>query len=891
MKQTMIILAAALLLSCSNEKQPDTPESQEFDKFTATYADKISLSDDSKTVLNDDMTVGWADGDEVMVYNGVASHRFVASLAGVSNKVAHLTPVNENLTLKKGNSYYALYPYDESAKWSGTSVTFTLPSLQTPVAGTFAYNPSVAYTTTSEMSFRNICALVEFSVSSDNVSKIVFEGCNNEDIAGKIRVDSKAYPPTPDVISGIKKVTVEDDFLPNQTYYVALLPNEFKKGIRTTSYDKSGVPYVKESEPFDLSRSSQINLGVINEYVPFVSEGHPVLFFDYEQGEGLKAKLAGSHYDSWQRVKAMADSYMRRTPAEYQNDEGEQLWQRNVGNIMSSLAFVGYMSGDSKYFEKAYAWAEKSASYPTWGMDNTPDGQEFGLAYGHQLLGLAMLYDYGQTYLTRSQLEKVKETILSRGRRLYNAYTGQSLNLLTNHCWINICGILASAMALHKDYTETLQWKEFALTILSNVSRLLIKDGVSQEGPGYWQYGLEFLMIDFDLAKSLGSDFYANNTSFWQNTAKFGRHFIIPLSFASKTESLIDWGDSKRVCWYGPMHIFHKLAAMNNDSVAQAWAEEAVKYDVSSSWLDVLWYDPSVNASIPSDMPESHHFEETGFYTSRTGWTGAETIFIYRCGAPLGKSATSSSGYSQGDLGHIHPDAGHFIIYADGEYIVRNTGYVKRQSIYHNVALIGGNGLWGNKSGYFSPWPLTPSRYPSITSISSDEEVETVVSDMSVSYMDAAAVKNYQRTMIWFKAKDVVVIVDDIECTKSMDVTVQVYPESQTGGCSGNVYTDQTDIHKIRIESLSSGASMSKHSQIIESRSSDEPNEEMALLKISKTAQKCKIVTSISWSQAASNPVKVFYDEQSGKITVEEKEHDLTFSHEGFGNKSPFQWE
>ena len=45
MKQTMIILAAALLLSCSNEKQPDAPVSQEFDKFTATYADKISLSD------------------------------------------------------------------------------------------------------------------------------------------------------------------------------------------------------------------------------------------------------------------------------------------------------------------------------------------------------------------------------------------------------------------------------------------------------------------------------------------------------------------------------------------------------------------------------------------------------------------------------------------------------------------------------------------------------------------------------------------------------------------------------------------------------------------------------------------------------------------------------
>lgn len=889
MKRMKIFLAAALMLACSNEKEPGTSTTNpEFEKFTASFVEKVS---ETKTILNDDMTVGWVEGDEVMVYNGVAAHRFVASLAGSSNSTAELSPINEGLTLKKGNTYYALYPYDESARWSGTSVTFTFPSLQNPVPGTFSYNPSVAYTTGSDMAFRNVCALVEFSVSSDNVSKIVFEGCSNEDIAGKIRVDCKSYPPIAEVVNGVKSVTVEGSFVPDVKYYVALLPNDFKKGIRTTSYDKTGNTYVKESEPFDLSRSSRIEMGVINEFVPFVPDGHPVLFFDYQQGEELKAKLETTHAEVWQRVKVKADTYMKRTPTEFKDDEGEQLWQREVGNTIQSLAFAGYMSEDQKYFDKAYAWAEKSASYPTWGTDNTSDGQEFGLAYGHQLLGLAMLYDYGQGYLTRSQLERVRETLVTRARRLYTAYTAQSLNLLTNHCWINICGILASAMALHKDYEETSLWKEFALTTLGKVSRLLIKDGVSQEGPGYWQYGMEFLMIDFDLAKSLGSDFYANSPLFWQNTAKFGRHFILPLSFASKTESLIDWGDAKRVCWYGPVHIFHKLAAMNNDGISQAWAEEAVKYDVSSSWLDVLWYDPSVNASIPSDMPESHHFEETGFYTSRTGWNGAETVVIYRCGAPLGKSANPSSGYSQGDLGHVHPDAGHFVIYDDGEYIVRNTGYVKRQSKYHNVALIGENGLWGDKSGYFSPWPLTPARYPSITSISAEEGVETIVSDMSASYQDAAAVKTYTRKFIWFKTKDVVVIVDDIECTKSMDIKVQIYPESQTGTCLGNVYTDRTDIHNIRIESLSSGTSMGKYSQTIESRSKDNPNEEMALLKVSLAAQKCRIVTAISWSKAAGNPVKVFYDEQSGKITVDEKELDLTLSHEGFGNKSQFEWE
>ena len=124
-----------------------------------------------------------------------------------------------------------------------------------------------------------------------------------------------------------------------------------------------------------------------------------------------------------------------------------------------------------------------------------------------------------------------------------------------------------------------------------------------------------------------------------------------------------------------------------------------------------------------------------------------------------------------------------------------------------------------------------------------------------------------------------------------MDIKVQIYPESQTGTCLGNVYTDRTDIHNIRIESLSSGTSMGKYSQTIESRDSDDPNQEMALLKVSRAAQKCRIVTAISWSKADGDPVKVFYDEQSGKLTVDEKELDLTFSHEGFGNKSQFEWE
>jgi len=889
MKNIMIILAAALLLSCSTEKSPESVTSPEFDKFTAIFADRSSASELSKTVLNDDMTVGWAEGDEVMVYNGVAAHRFIASLAGTSNAKAELTPENKDMTLKRGNSYYALYPYEESARWGGTSVTFNIPAMQKSMAGTFSYNPSVSYTTSSEMSFRNICALVEFSVSSDNVSKIVFEGCNGEDLAGKVVVDCKAYPPTAKVLSGSRSVTVEGEFDPDVKYYVAILPNEFKKGLKTTSYDRSGNTYTKESEPFELLRSSRIELGIINEYIPFKPEGHPVLFFDYDRGQEVKATLTGSHSESWQRAVLKANSYMQKTPTEYKGDTGEQLWQRDVGNIISSLAFVGYMAEDKRYVDKAYVWAQKCGSYPTWGTDNTPDGQEYGLAYGHQLLGLAMLYDYGQGFLSKTQLEEVKEIMLSRVRRLYAAYSTVDLHLLTNHCWINICGMLAPAVVLKKEVAEAEIWEDFALNVMEAVSRLLIKDGVSQEGPGYWQYGMEFLMMNFDIAKSLGHDLYAGSSQFWQNTAKFEKFFTVPLSYASQTESLIDWGDARRVSWYGPLHLFHRLASLNNDSIAQTWAEEAVRYDVSSSWLDVLWYDPSIEASVPDNMPSSHHFEEMDIFASRTGWSGNESLIIYRCGSPLGKSAASNPGYTQGDLGHIHPDAGHFIIYDKGEYIIRNTGYVKRQSKYHNTVLFSGNGLYGDKQGYFTPWPLTPSKYPSITSVSSDEDMDVITSDMSSAYNDAASVRSYTRKFIWYKKKNIVVLVDDVECSKQMDIQVRLYPESQEGTCSGNVYTTQTDVHNVRIENLSSAAVLEKTVQPIEDRQTSN-TADMSLLTISQTAQKCRIVTAISWSDQASTPIRAFYDEQSGNITLEIDETDSGNSHEGFDGKSSFDW-
>lgn len=596
---------------------------------------------------------------------------------------------------------------------------------------------------------------------------------------------------------------------------------------------------------------------------------HPMLFFNYYEGEQLKDKLNTSHSLQWQRAKAVADANLKKSPTAFKDDEGEQLWQRNVGNVMSSLSFVGYMTSEQKYFDAAYRWAQASGSYPTWGTDGSPDGQEFGLPYGHQLLGLAMLYDYGQKFLSNEQLDYLRNLLLSRTTRQYAAYSTENLNLIQNHSWINLCGMLASAMVLRNDTDQAWTWVDFVLEKLEQISGLLISDGASQEGPGYWQYGMEFLMMDFDLAESLGKNFWKNST-WWKNTVKYGRYMTLPASVLSKEESIIDFGDAPRASWYGPEHIYRKLAALNGDRYAQKFADESIKYDVSSSWLSVLWYDPSVSSSVAEDFPTCHHFEEMGIWTSRTDWEGNESMIVYRCGAPLGKSATMSSGYNSGDLGHIHPDAGHFIIYSGGEYILKNNGYVKRQTVYHNVALFDGFGQWGEKKSYFTPWPLDPARYPSITDLESDVHTDIISSDMSTAYMEEAGIKTYTRKLFWFKDKNVVIVVDDIECNDNTDVQLLFYPESQNGSCQGSIYTDCTELNKVHIESLTPSSTMTLSTKFIENRS-DTEGTETAIVTVSKNIVKERFVTAISWSSLNSTPVEVSYDENKAEITIEDK--------------------
>ena len=151
----------------------------------------------------------------------------------------------------------------------------------------------------------------------------------------------------------------------------------------------------------------------------------------------------------WKTVRERADRAVKQGPPAYRerdNDSGdEQLWQREVGNVMPVLAMAWVLSGERQYPDAARQWALASCGYPTWGLGPI-DGMD--LAAGHQLFGLALVYDWCYADLGEDARRAIRDTLVKRTSAMFDAAaTGKAWwrrSYLQNHLWVNICGMAAA---------------------------------------------------------------------------------------------------------------------------------------------------------------------------------------------------------------------------------------------------------------------------------------------------------------------------------------------------------------------------------------------------------------------------------------------------------------
>jgi hypothetical protein len=538
-------------------------------------------------------------------------------------------------------------------------------------------------------------------------------------------------------------------------------------------------------EPIEqLTALSRYDLDPVPPALEKVRNTHPRLYLNAQRVAELRKAIQATHADLWAEVRALADrSVARGAPAYRRNDAqsgDEQLWQREVGNAMPHLAMAYLMTGDKRYLDGAKQWALASCGYPTWGY-GLYDGKD--LATGHQLFGLAIIYDWCYHDLDEASRQRIRETLVKRASAMFQAAATSNTywhrSYMQNHLWVNVCGLGVAGFALFDEAQEARQWIALASDKFRRTMEVLGPDGASHEGAGYWEYGAEYMLKFMHLADELlGVDLY--DRPWWRKTARYGQYLSLPREAWANRNYVVDLADCPRTHWYGPDYILRGLAGRYRDGHAQWFAEQIDRADVDAPgarWLNLIWYDPAVQAVPPGTLPTLHHFEDMGLVSARTGWDGRESLVVFKCGPFIGHKAIDEFSYDPGG-GHVHPDVGHFVLFANGRWLIRDDGYQDKWTDQHNTLLIDGVGQLGEGHTWFNGTEclLAKSR-PQVIRASSSAALDHIAGDATAAYPKRAGLERFVRHLLFVKP-DVLIVVDDIAVDRSADLELRLHTES-----------------------------------------------------------------------------------------------------------------
>ena len=616
-------------------------------------------------------------------------------------------------------------------------------------------------------------------------------------------------------------------------------------------------------EPINvLSKLEKYRLDPLPKSLEAARGVHPRLFLNAANVAELKAAIGTTHQALWTELQALSDRYVKSGPPKYREKDSysgdEQLWQREVGNAMPHIALCWLLTGDRKYADSARDWALASCGYPTWGLGRT-DGMD--LASGHQLLGLATVYDWCHDALDEQSLTTIRETLLKRAGHMFEqAAVGQAWwqqSYLQNHLWVNACGMAAAGLSIYDEQPDAVRWVGLALEKFQRTAEVLGPDGASHEGVGYWQYGAEYLMKFNTLAEQLlGVDLWGN--PWWRHTAAYAQYLTLPRGAWTGRSSLVDIADCPRGNWYGPDYLLRGLATRFRDGHAQELAAAIDEANITSNgamWLNLVWYDPTLQPTAPGDLPTLRHFEDMGLVSARNGWTGDDSLLVFKCGPFIGHAALNEFKRDPGG-GHVHPDAAHFVLFGDGEWLLRDDGYRAKYTSQHNTLLIDGVGQYGEGRMWFDGGAaLRAHSAPTIVAAESTPAVDRIVGDATQAYPPARGVKRFTREVLFIKPSTVVVV-DDVELDQARPLELRFHPESPTVAEDG-AFLASGKTANLRVELLTPDGVEQTVGELAAAGRHGDDGQPMLTIRFAKAAQRWHNVTALTWCAAGQTPARV----------------------------------
>lgn len=264
------------ILSCSKDVQPQRG-------FTLHAA----YTPQTRTVMDGTGSVIWQLRDSVGVFSDGEVYPCVAAEAGASVNFTGDVPPSE--------SHYILYPYSPDAVISGNRISAVIPSLQEPLAGSFARKANVAAALSSlapdgithEAMFYNAGAYIRLNVGTEDVSRLVIRSRGGEKLSGNVEI-TVASRTEVSAAGGDRDSVVLRPFggagcFAPGSYYAVVVPGTLSGGLRISVYHPGG-----EVENYNFESAASLEK---NSILNITSELGGNMWNTWTDAESLKALL------------------------------------------------------------------------------------------------------------------------------------------------------------------------------------------------------------------------------------------------------------------------------------------------------------------------------------------------------------------------------------------------------------------------------------------------------------------------------------------------------------------------------------------------------------------------------------------------------------------------
>ena len=494
---------------------------------------------------------------------------------------------------------------------------------------------------------------------------------------------------------------------------------------------------------------------------------HPRVFVTTSELEALRERARTTHRDDWTKATRNIVA-LKKAPPPVPGPQ-ERRSQNDVAFAIVEVSLAYAIDRKPEYLTAAKAWTLAAIDYEPWGYTyNKPNTD---LAAGHLLYAIGWAYDLLYNDFTAAERTRIRASLERHAGLVYDEFAPRPKRRFTftqNHTFIPTSGLAVTALALMGESKDAEKWAALARAHHVRAGQLLSPDGYYYEGFEYWIFSSPWLVHFLDAWEhSTGEDLW--NRDVFRNWKTYLAHTLLP-----DGQSVFDFGD----IWEGALtraktgaeysrvypggtlqsnfNVMYRVAARLKDPQAEAIAERYASFGHSNleEYWTLLWRDPAIKAAAMSTIPLTHAFQDSGVVYARSSWNTDATAVAFKAGPPEGHRVAklqSTLPEWRLDSGHSHPDAGSFIVWANGRYVTGDTGYAGLPSARnHNTMTFGGVGQ-GMESQH-DVWREMPAAALDgirIREASVTEGRLRVVADLAAAYPDKAGVTSFTRTFTW----------------------------------------------------------------------------------------------------------------------------------------------